>query len=593
MRARGVAIKLDKPQQIMGPGDHELRKYCWGVCYELNTIEQPEDLEETEQITLALRAGEQSRTAYMYPGDWKDEELFHGAEVFCKIVDNDGLLIARRSGPWGTRYPLPIVDGHRCIKKLVGLLGLLKDRGLLKDFLADHSEECKELMKLIVVVSDEYPDPDIVRIIGGACLKHSDSGESSYDKEARVILAELEEHGYLVKDVRLQNIEESARLHDAAEAAFESNHLFKELVRTVGKLRQTMPSNEDFLQLEKLTTELIGAFKLVTNPRFSEARLMRVSREKFDKDFAESFGYPIKQEDLDAGLKDGTIKHIGTHRITGLELYMMNGTAWERKEEPWEGSDPKMRVWTLKKLESMPEEYAKFMEELAEQYDREKKVAEHGAAMIGAAFHVKIEESLYSPVGEERYVWRVKDVQPRAGEEESGDALRTKVTVYEIGYRNVPRTNPDTWCDRRVCEGFWNDEIGASAVTSILNRSAEHAAKWGDRILALSEAMHRKAVFGNPELKQDLASIGIKQDELTENITVAVCGQANSGKARLVYLIKNFLRREGFVVKLNSHDFQDNEHEFDAHMATCIKEIVERIRKRSVITIEDKQMPRK
>lgn len=41
-------------------------------------------------------------------------------------------------------------------------------------------------------------DIKIVSIIAGACLKHSDSGESSFNKEARVILMELENVGYEV-----------------------------------------------------------------------------------------------------------------------------------------------------------------------------------------------------------------------------------------------------------------------------------------------------------------------------------------------------------------------------------------------------------
>lgn len=44
--------------------------------------------------------------------------------------------------------------------------------------------------------TEEYPDFKIVSVIAGACLKHSDSKESSFNKEARVILAELNKSGY-------------------------------------------------------------------------------------------------------------------------------------------------------------------------------------------------------------------------------------------------------------------------------------------------------------------------------------------------------------------------------------------------------------
>lgn len=47
-------------------------------------------------------------------------------------------------------------------------------------------------------VMPSFPDFKIVSIIAGACLKHSDSGEASFDKEARVILQALEDNGYEV-----------------------------------------------------------------------------------------------------------------------------------------------------------------------------------------------------------------------------------------------------------------------------------------------------------------------------------------------------------------------------------------------------------
>jgi hypothetical protein len=43
-----------------------------------------------------------------------------------------------------------------------------------------------------------YPKFEVVKIIAGACLKHADSGEGSYNKEARVILMELENNGYKI-----------------------------------------------------------------------------------------------------------------------------------------------------------------------------------------------------------------------------------------------------------------------------------------------------------------------------------------------------------------------------------------------------------
>lgn len=48
------------------------------------------------------------------------------------------------------------------------------------------------------MISSSYPEFKIVSIIASACLKHSDSGEGNFNKEARVILMELENNGYVV-----------------------------------------------------------------------------------------------------------------------------------------------------------------------------------------------------------------------------------------------------------------------------------------------------------------------------------------------------------------------------------------------------------
>jgi hypothetical protein len=46
---------------------------------------------------------------------------------------------------------------------------------------------------------------------------------------------------------------------------------------------------------------------------------------------------------------------------------------------------------------------------------------------------------------------------------------RGKVRIYEIGELDNPRTSPNEWCDRRLCEGFWGDEKSCKKVVSLLN----------------------------------------------------------------------------------------------------------------------------
>lgn len=48
------------------------------------------------------------------------------------------------------------------------------------------------------------------------------------------------------------------------------------------------------------------------------------------------------------------------------------------------------------------------------------------------------------------------------------------VRSYEIGYIEQPTTAfrkeyPDSWCDSRICEGFWGNEEMAKKVVSLLN----------------------------------------------------------------------------------------------------------------------------
>jgi hypothetical protein len=42
-------------------------------------------------------------------------------------------------------------------------------------------------------------------------------------------------------------------------------------------------------------------------------------------------------------------------------------------------------------------------------------------------------------------------------------------SVMEIGENDNPRTHPNEWCDRRVCEGFWGDEEEAKRWVAKMN----------------------------------------------------------------------------------------------------------------------------
>ena len=42
-------------------------------------------------------------------------------------------------------------------------------------------------------------------------------------------------------------------------------------------------------------------------------------------------------------------------------------------------------------------------------------------------------------------------------------------SVMEIGENDNPRSHPDLWCDRRVCEGFWGNEEDAKKWVGKMN----------------------------------------------------------------------------------------------------------------------------
>ena len=40
---------------------------------------------------------------------------------------------------------------------------------------------------------------------------------------------------------------------------------------------------------------------------------------------------------------------------------------------------------------------------------------------------------------------------------------------YEVGEIYAPRSHPEEWCDRRLCEGFWGNEAEVANMVKMLN----------------------------------------------------------------------------------------------------------------------------
>jgi hypothetical protein len=66
---------------------------------------------------------------------------------------------------------------------------------------------------------------ELIKIIGSACLKHHDSGESSCNREARLILQALKDNGYEV--VKVISARPAIVKSVCAQCKFESECRFK------------------------------------------------------------------------------------------------------------------------------------------------------------------------------------------------------------------------------------------------------------------------------------------------------------------------------------------------------------------------------
>lgn len=76
------------------------------------------------------------------------------------------------------------------------------------------------------------------------------------------------------------------------------------------------------------------------------------------------------------------------------------------------------------------------------------------------------------------------------------------------------------------------------------------------------------------------------------NLTITVTGNAGSGKSHLLYLLKGFLRDNGFDVNHHvGHDF-DSEIGFDWCVDTNFNKAVEALRANTTITINEVQTAR-
>ncbi len=80
--------------------------------------------------------------------------------------------------------------------------------------------------------------------------------------------------------------------------------------------------------------------------------------------------------------------------------------------------------------------------------------------------------------------------------------------------------------------------------------------------------------------------------EEQNKIFITVSGLSGSGKARMTYLVKQFLKEKGFDVKFDGNNDFKTEEQFDFHMNRNLDEVIGLIKSSREIIVEETTLPR-
>ena len=75
-----------------------------------------------------------------------------------------------------------------------------------------------------------------------------------------------------------------------------------------------------------------------------------------------------------------------------------------------------------------------------------------------------------------------------------------------------------------------------------------------------------------------------------KNLIITISGQAKSGKSRLTFLLKKFLREQGFEVEQKLNLDHPTESNFDKTMEENFKQVLEYFVATRKITIKEEQL---
>ncbi len=75
-----------------------------------------------------------------------------------------------------------------------------------------------------------------------------------------------------------------------------------------------------------------------------------------------------------------------------------------------------------------------------------------------------------------------------------------------------------------------------------------------------------------------------------KDLIITVSGQYNSGKSRMILLLKNFLRENGFEVEFKGNYDHPTEATFDANASKHFDEVIDQIKESYKIKLQEIQL---
>lgn len=83
---------------------------------------------------------------------------------------------------------------------------------------------------------------------------------------------------------------------------------------------------------------------------------------------------------------------------------------------------------------------------------------------------------------------------------------------------------------------------------------------------------------------------GLSATTIMKNLNITVSGETNSGKSRLILLLKDFLRENDFIVEFDGGIDYENEGQFNEHVSKNFDRVIEQVKDTTIITLKEEQL---